>query len=195
MATLLWSGNFPGGHQWERRNHLCVQSSLLQRNYPAQTPTSLGAWLPWPSPRSTCCKASQFAAHFVLDIKVEWVWVLENNVHWQIHEFQRKTNGHRKRNSILFTLLVGLRSNSVSLVSILTCLVQFFLRKFPPRLRFANTYTLGYGCLLSINPLHIHIHQAFSFVSFATVLMQHKEKKIIKEKFISYITLLWDTGF
>lgn len=68
-ATRLWSGNFPGGNQQESRNHLCVQSSPLQRNYPVQTPTFLGAEPPWPSPRSTCCKASQFAAHFVLDIK------------------------------------------------------------------------------------------------------------------------------
>lgn len=79
MATLLWSGNFPRGNQRESRNHLCVQSSLLQRNYPVQTPTSLRAQVPWPSPHTTC-KAFQFAAHFVLDIKVERAQASENDM-------------------------------------------------------------------------------------------------------------------
>lgn len=79
MATLLWSGNFPRGNQRESRNHLCVQFSLLQRNYPVQTPTSLRAQVPWPSPHTTC-KAFQFAAHFVLDIKVERAQASENDM-------------------------------------------------------------------------------------------------------------------
>lgn len=59
---------------------------------PHTPPASLGTELPWPSPRSTCCKASQFAAHFVLDIKVERVRASDNNMHWHLHEFQWKTN-------------------------------------------------------------------------------------------------------
>lgn len=113
-ATRLWSGNFPGGNQWESRNHLCVQSSPLQRNYPVQTPTFLGAEPPWPSPRSTCCKASQFAAHFVLDIKkkVERAGAAENNTHWHIHEFQWKTKGAAgKETSIQVTLPLNFRGN------------------------------------------------------------------------------------
>lgn len=108
-ATRLWSGNFPGGNQRESRNHLCVQSSPLQRNYPVQTPTFLGAEPPWPSPRSTCCKASQFAAHFVLDIKK-----------WSALELQRIThtdismNSNEKQNgptNIQVTLLLNFRGN------------------------------------------------------------------------------------
>lgn len=50
-----------------------------QEIIPHKPPTSQAAEPPRPSPSSTCRKASQFAAHFVLDIKVEQVRASENN--------------------------------------------------------------------------------------------------------------------
>lgn len=118
MATLLWSGNFPRGNQRESRNHLCVQSSLLQRNYPVQTPTSLRAQVPWPSPHTTC-KAFQFAAHFVLDIKVERAQASENDmshdVLWKNKLSQAKESPHPQNPTPPCTSLVKSISKRASM--------------------------------------------------------------------------------
>ena len=97
-AAPLRSGNFPRGNQWENRDHLLyvLPPPYCKEIILYKPPTSAGAALPWPSPRSTCYKASQFAAYFVLDIKAERVRPSENNLNWHIHEFQWKNKQKHK---------------------------------------------------------------------------------------------------